>query len=238
MTKQQLSRRERIRADTLEAIQTAARRQLIEGGPTAITLRAIAREVGLSAPALYRYYPNLNAIVTALVATLYDEVSDTIEHARDAVTPADPLTQLPAMAQAFRRWSIGHPREFSLVFGTPIPGMSSFDAQDDPVVVAGSRFGGVFLEALARLSGRAQPTQLAPISHPGFMPSLVPPLTILATDLPEELVHFFLAAWTHLYGLVAMEVFGQLRWAVSEAGPLFDLEVASLLRPFESKLPD
>src|SRR5690349_11177247 len=113
------SRRERLRSAAVAEIKGLARKLLVEGGAAAISLRAIAREMGMTAPAIYRYFPSLDALVMELTSDLYDELRETIEAARDASPPGEPLLQLAAMARAFRRWSIGHAAEFGLMFGNP-----------------------------------------------------------------------------------------------------------------------
>ena len=94
-------------------------------GPTSISLRAIARELGMSAAALYRYFPSLEALVAEVCADVYDELRAAVTAAgRDEPSAAG---QLMAMARGFRRWSIGHPQEFGLLFGTPVPGVAEME---------------------------------------------------------------------------------------------------------------
>src|SRR5947207_3667346 len=103
------TRRERHRNATLKEIKQVARRLVVEGGPTAISLRAIARELGMSAAALYRYFPSLEALVADVCRDVYDELRATVTTAGDE---AEPGTQLIGMARGFRHWSIAHPQEF------------------------------------------------------------------------------------------------------------------------------
>ena len=88
---ERLTRRDRLRAQTMQEIKAAARRELVAHGPGGIQLRAVAREVGLTAPALYRYFPSLDELVEALTVDLYGELCDQLEAARDAA-PSDPFT--------------------------------------------------------------------------------------------------------------------------------------------------
>src|SRR5258705_7881123 len=87
------TRRERLRTATVAEIKDHGRRLLTNGGPTAISLRAIARDMGMTAPAIYRYFPSLEALVHELTEDLYDELRENIEAARDALAAADPLTR-------------------------------------------------------------------------------------------------------------------------------------------------
>jgi AcrR family transcriptional regulator len=108
------TRRERVRAATVEEIKATARRLLVEEGPESVTLRAIAREMGMTAPALYRYFASHEELLRAVIADVYDELADALEAARDAIDEDEPAERLFAMARAFRGWSVDHRREFGL----------------------------------------------------------------------------------------------------------------------------
>jgi AcrR family transcriptional regulator len=219
------TRRDRLREGTAADIKRAARDLLVYGGPSAISLRAIARTLGMSAAALYRYFPSLEALVMDLAADLYDEL-------RSAVTAAasgepDPTARLIAMARAFRDWSRSHPAEFALMFGSPVPGVAELEddclSPDHP----GALLGAAFLEPFVAL------WQSGPAAHrppPDLGTSTAPLLGVHGENLPPAALAAFLAGWTRLYGLVAMEVFGHLRWAVTDVGPLFEAELAAFLR--------
>src|SRR5690554_1483149 len=126
------SRRERLRAATIAEIKQAARRRLVDHGPAAISLRAIAREMGMTAPALYRYFPSLEALVTELVADLLDEMTDSMEAARDAEPEGDIRARLYAVTRAFREWAITHRPEFTLIFANPLPSLGHPNTRRDP----------------------------------------------------------------------------------------------------------
>ena len=222
------SRRERLRAATVHEIKDAARRMLVTGGPQAISLRAIARDMGMTAPAIYRYFPSLDGLIGELVEDLYDELRTEVEAARDAEGGGE-LAQLQAMARAFRRWSVAYPAEFALLFGNPVPGVPSFEDKCSDPEHGGNRFGAVFLDTFAALWHKA--------------PFRTPPREIISDrlahclipygenhephlDLPVEVIYVYLSGWTRLYGMVAMEVFGHTRWALSDPEPLFETELA------------
>jgi AcrR family transcriptional regulator len=231
MTTTHLTRRERLRTATLHEIKDAARRMLVTGGPTAISLRAIARDMGMTAPGIYRYFASLDALVADLASDLFDELRGQVEAAREAIPADDPLGRLLAMARAFRRWSVRHPAEFAMLFGNPVPGVSAIEEQCADVQGAGHRFGATFLETFAAL------WQHAPFAVPprDFVPEglgadLEPYRQTHGPELPIEVIYVYLSAWTRLYGLVAMEVFGHLRWALSDVEPLFETELAVFAR--------
>src|SRR3954465_3777989 len=123
-----LSRRDRVRAETAREIKDTARRVLVEHGPDGLALRAIAREMGMTAPGLYRYFTSREDLIEHVVAGLYDELVAELEVARDAARPATAPVQLLAASRAFRRWATSHHREFGLLFGSA--GTDDIPAED------------------------------------------------------------------------------------------------------------
>src|SRR5207302_4154474 len=117
-------------------IKAVARRQLAEQGPGAISLRAIARELGTASSALFRYFPSHNDLVSVLLIDAYDAVADAVTVAVDARPPDDHAGRWFALCQAYRRWSLENPSEFALSHGTPLPG---YEAPPDVTGPAASR---------------------------------------------------------------------------------------------------
>jgi AcrR family transcriptional regulator len=251
---QAATRRGRIREGTVADIKRTARELLVYGGPSAISLRAIARTLGMSAAALYRYFPSLEALVMELAGDLYDELRETVTAAGDACgagasqrstagdaaaaadnAAADPWAvaalRLGAMARAYRAWSVGHPAEFALIFGNPVPGIAELEddclSPDHP----GARLGAAFLEPFVALwrSGDASARRGADLGA-----TTAPLVAVHGDDLPAGALAAFLAGWTRLYGLVAMEVFGHLRWAVTDVSPLFEAELSAFMRELQA----
>ena len=227
MTTATPSRRDRQRSATVAEIKDTARRLLVTGGPAAISLRAIARDMGMTAPAIYRYFPSLDALVLAIVTDLFEELRASVEVAAKEHAEEPPLTRIAHMARAFRRWSRAHPAEFGLIFGNPMLGVTSFAAHCSPVNDAGARFGETFFTVLEEHQA-AHPIQ-------GQLPEL-PELVFgryidtFGDRFPLPVIYLFVSAWTRLYGIVAMEVFGHLEWAMTDAEPLFELELTRTLQ--------
>src|SRR5260370_2483268 len=110
------SRRERVRAATTEEIKQTSRRILVEQGADAVSLRAIAREMGMTAPALYRYFDSREDLLTHVVADIFNEIADEIHGAiaaagAGAATGGDLTAKLAAACQQVRRWGLGHRQE-------------------------------------------------------------------------------------------------------------------------------
>lgn len=228
-----LSRRDRVRAATVAEIKETARAILVSDGPDGLSLRAIAREMGMTAPALYRYFPSREDLVIALIGDLYDELTDTIAMARDDGDPADAPMQLAAASRAFRHWARSHRREFALLFGSPIPGigvrLDDGSDEQNPAHEAAERFGQLFGELVARIF------LAAPFPIPAddeIDPALREELRIWCGEFPVQLplgaALVFMSCWIRLYGMVAMEVFGHLDFALPDAEPVFELELRDL----------
>lgn len=235
-----LTRRERQRSATVAEIKQFARQLLVRGGPPAISLRAIARDMGMTAPAIYRYFPSLDALVAELTEDLYAELTVAIEQARSPGQPT--VDQLVAMARAFREWSLANRAEFGLLFGSPVPGVVSFEEECLSPDHAGARFGAPFLEAFATLfasrdltdaSGGTSGTGTSGAAGGSLTEEQFAPFAAASgVALPGPVVHAYLAAWARLYGLVALEVFGHMRWAMSDTSALFEVELAAFVDEF------
>ncbi|GAA0800949.1 TetR/AcrR family transcriptional regulator [Spirilliplanes yamanashiensis] len=211
------------RSATVAAIKATARRLLRSGGPAAISLRAIAREMGMTAPAIYRYFPGLDALVVDLTGDLFAELRDAVDRPGDD----DPLVRLAEMGRRFRRWALANPGEFALAFGSPVPGVTQFDRHCLELTDGGARFGEVFLDTIAAVYAVHPPPPMpANLGDPGFLAALQPYRDAHGDRFPLPVVSAFLIGWTRLYGLVAIEVFGHLRWAVTDVEPLFEAELS------------
>lgn len=224
------TRRERMRDATLREIKEAAREHLRAHGPSGISLRGIARRMGMTAPALYRYYASLDDLIAAMIASYMDEISDAMEGARDALPADDVGGRLLAVTRTFHRWALDHRPEFAMVFGAPVPGYDGPPKGAD--AAAGGRFGGIFFALFAEV-WRRQP--FAVPADEEIPADLRPQLLCLAascgadeTDVPLGVLRLFGAAWVRLYGLVTMEVFGHVHYLLEDAEPLFEAELADL----------
>ena len=227
-----ISRRDRLRGSTLDEILSVARGQLVAAGPGGISLRAIAREMGMTAPALYRYFDSLEDLVVALVAACYDDLTAAIEAERDRHLEESVGVRMIACSRAFRRWALAHRPEFNLLFGTPIPDLNL--DPEGPAEQAGRRFGGVFGAMFVELWATAPfPVPDSDEIEPALAAGLIECREKMGIgDLPLGAVLAYMSSWVKLYGTVTMEVFGHLEFATSDGEPLFELtlrEICGLL---------
>ena len=227
-----LSRRDRVRAATVTEIKDTARRLLVAEGPEGLSLRAIAREMGMTAPAIYRYFDSLDALVEALAGDLYIELSEVVAAAKHDAGD-DPVTQIKAMARAFRDWSVAHPAEFALILGSPLPGIVAFQESCDEENHPGVEFGRPFMETINTLwLHEHYPTPPRSLMEEQLAAHLEPLRASHGEEVPIEVAWAFLSGWSRLYGLVSMEVFHHLRWAVSDPGALFEMELHAYVDQF------
>ena len=226
------SRRDRLRAATKAEIVETARKLLVSDGLTGVTLRAIGRDMGMTAPALYRYYDSLDTLLESLCAALFDECTAFIE-SRTA-TDEGPLGRLAAACRAFRDWSLVHPAEFGIMFASPVDASGPFTvmhAPDNQVHAAAMRFSGTYLALVVEVWQAAPFPVPATESMPrGLREQLTTFLAQTGADLPPGAGQIFLSCWIRLFGMVALELFGHLRFALIDAEAMFETELMSCAR--------
>jgi AcrR family transcriptional regulator len=227
------SRRDRVRAATTAEIKQTARRILVSEGPDAVSLRAIAREMGMTAPALYRYFGSHEELVKHVIADIFTELAGDLRSAiaaADADSGGDMLAKVLAACWEFRRWSLSHTREFGLIFATPLPGLHV--QRDEITSEGGGQFGNTFF-LLMRELWRKQPFDVPGDDQiePGLLEQLKryrEGLGDLAAGLPFGLLLVFLRCWVRLYGIVSLEVFGHLSFALDDGRPMFELMLSEM----------
>lgn len=222
------SRRDRLRAGMVEDIKATARRQLAEQGAGAISLRAIARELGTASSALFRYFPCYNDLISALLLDAYNAVADALASARDARPADDHAGRLFAICRAYRRWSLDNPAEFALAHGTPVPG---YEAPAEVTGPAASRTIEIALGVLADAvqAGAADPSrsQIPADLQTGPLWS-----SLLAGRSPihePRLAAIILTAWASVLGYLVAENFGSLTRLIDDTDRLYDAHVRTLM---------
>ncbi|MCP4422804.1 MAG: TetR/AcrR family transcriptional regulator [Chloroflexi bacterium] len=227
-----LTRRERVRVATIEEIKEIACQHMAEKGAAALSLRAIAREMGMTSPALYRYFASRDDLVTALIVDAYSALADALEAARDACAEADHAGRLAAIAYAYRDWAIANPQAYALIFGVPIPG---YEAPPDVTGPIAARSMMVFLGILqaAQHSGQADFSDIHAAVTPALVKQLQPwidKLDQLQFDANPEIFYLAISNWSMIHGLVSLEIFGHLdpHMVKGNSGALYRAEVATL----------
>lgn len=221
------SRRERMRAETIAEIKASARRQLLEHGPSGISLRAIARDVGVTAAALYRYFDSLDALLIELCCDLYDELISETRRAMDASPQEAHLERMKAWIWAFRDWAVTNRREFELMISYPEDRNAlamrprageAGGLEFDPITVKSMEHAQLCGSELAKFyeETSAQGGGVPPVQLPELSPGLTAELRdrcamfIVGETVPPAWIFSFVSGWVRVFGLVVMEAFGNL----------------------------
>ncbi|MEV2277295.1 TetR/AcrR family transcriptional regulator [Nocardiopsis sp. NPDC049922] len=226
-----LSRRERVREATLTEIKAIARRHLVEHGPAGVSLRAIAREMGMTAPGLYRYVSGIDALLVAITADMFDELGAAVAAADASVPDEDTDRRIRTSLRAFRAWAVSHRSEFAIMFG-PRPHVDP-NADTAPAIEAARRFAATFYTLFDRLLAERR-FVLPDSAH--VTPELARELRSFAETcgfsaphIPVEAVMVLSSCWVRLYGVVCMEVFDQMSVVMRDMEPLFESELHTVL---------
>jgi AcrR family transcriptional regulator len=217
-----LTRRERQRRETLAEIKARAMDQVAEGGAGSVSLNAIARAMGMSPAALYRYFASRDALLAELVLEAYGSLADAVQQAADGA-PGDGEARLVAVARAYRDWALAHPNSYLLIFQTSSG--SGLDLDPDRTVAAAQRSMDVFLSVLDGLGtgGTELDPELAGQIR-AWGQRAQPP------DLPTGRLYLGLLTWTRLHGLISLELGHHLASTGVDPALLYEAEVQSLLQ--------
>lgn len=206
--------RERARSEVSAEILTTAREHLAIHGAAGLSLRAVARDLGLvSSSAVYRYFANRDVLLTALIVEAYDSLGDRVDAAIEANRRRAPLERWVTAAEAVREWAVEHPHEYSLLYGSPVPGY----AAPDDTVVPGTRVSVALIQIVedARAAGRLRAIENGKL-HRQVAHDMKALAGFVASGLSPEHLFAVLLAWTQLFGLVGFELFGQTRGLVTD----------------------
>lgn len=214
--------RARARAELTAEIKTVARRHLASNGADGLSLRAVARDLGMVSSALYRYFPSRDELLTALIVDAYNAVGEAAETAEAAVSRTDLPGRWLAAARAVRSWARTNPHEYALIFGSPIPGYQAPPDTIDPATRIPLLMLTIIAEAVA------PPDELA-------LPQAV---TQDLKRLREQVAPFVseprlaraVMAWTYLIGSISFELFGHLVGSIEDYPAWFDAQVTELGR--------
>ncbi|HEU4541117.1 MAG TPA: TetR/AcrR family transcriptional regulator [Jiangellaceae bacterium] len=213
-----LSRRERARAATIDEIKETATRLMTEQGTTDLRFSDIAREMGMTAPALYRYFADRDELLTALIADTYDELGAIVAAARERVPADDVWGRFLAVADAYRSWAKREPVRFTLIFGMPVPGYAA--PEDGPTTEAAiramSQLKAIFFDAAER--GELAKPLLGDVDK--AILDCMEAERQAHPDEPEprpETFQAMLHCWASLHGFASLEAHGHLNWLPEDA---------------------
>ncbi len=201
--------RERARAQTIADIVRLGREHLAVHGAAALSLRALARDLGVVSSAVYRYVENRDELLTLLLIDAYNELGDEVDGAVDAVDGQDFAGQFRALGNAVRNWALREPASYALLFGSPVPG---YQAPGERTTGPGTRvivrLVGIFDGAYraGAMDAEAGPDVVIPPKLAGDLASIRAEMGLAA---PDASLARGVLVWTSLFGAVSFEVFGQ-----------------------------
>lgn len=213
-----------------ESIKEAAWRQITESGASSLSLRSIARDLGITAPAIYNYYPDRDALVTALIIDAYASFGDCQHEARESHPgPGRELDRLRATGIAYRKWAIDHPHRYLLIFGNPVPGYEPPMQELLPVMI---RSLGALLAAVGELHALGR-LDVEGVPHPSLEPGHR--FSALMESADEAMLAVYAVAmiiWSRVHGLVSLEITGQHPPFPEGGAALYLFELDSICRQF------
>ncbi len=228
--------RARARAEMRATILDAARGELVREGAAGLSLRAVAREVGMASSALFRYFENRDALLTALIVDAYTSLGEAVEAAEGAVPRADLLGRWLAIVHTVRSWALEHPSLYALVYGSPVSGYAAPPDTVDPGTRVSRLLTALLLDTIDAHGPRAShtaPDGEAPAAlPPAAVEGLAPAMAFMGPPATPEWVAHGLMVWAWLFGSVSLELFGQLQGTVlpTHRTEVFDAEARRAAR--------
>lgn len=212
-----------------EAIKETAWKQIAETGAAALSLRAIARELKITAPAIYNYFPDRDALVTALIIDAYTSFGDYQIIARDAQAEHDLAGQLQAIGLAYRQWALEYPQRYQLIFGTPIPGYQAPMMEVLPSA-ARSLSAPVSVIDQLRIANKLN-AEGFPAVQPGYE-QMFDVWRSFAGNYDIFSLSVAMLIWSRVHGLVSLEISGSMPPFGVDGASLYRYEMDSIVRQF------
>ena len=209
-----------------EAIKETAWKQVAEFGAPALSLRAIARELKITAPAIYNYFPRRDDLVTALIVDAFTSLADSQKQAILNIPASRLELRLSALGLAYRDWAIQYEQRYQLIFGTPIPG---YEAPADVTMPAAAWALVPLIETLQGLimTGQFKLERAAPLTP--AIRSMLEAWRETAGDVNIEALYHALIIWSRVHGLVSIEIGNQLPSFFTDPGEVFNREIKNIL---------
>jgi AcrR family transcriptional regulator len=209
------------RAELLTEVGRVARAHLAEFGAAGLSVRAIARELGLASSALYRYYPSRDALLTRLIIEAYNELGEAVETHEATVDRADRAGRYAAICHAVRDWARSHPHEYALIYGSPVPGYAAPDDTIDPAV----RVARVLMHLAADVDPAGVAVRIDDPLDPGFLEQITALNNAMDTDIDPKVLAVGVTLWAQLFGIVSFELFGTFNNTFEPADAVFEHHV-------------
>jgi AcrR family transcriptional regulator len=220
--------RERVRAELTREITEVARRQLATEGAGGLSLRAVARDMGMVSSAIYRYFPSRDDLLTTLIVDGYNAIGEVAEQADAGCPGADYPGRWRAVSRAIRDWALRHPHEYALVYGSPVPGYQAPQQTIGPAARAATVLGAILGQAYQ--AGALRPPEGAPAAPASFTPDAAALRESIMPGVPDDVIAAGVTCWAGLFGLLSFELFGQFENVITDRDAFFGHAVRCLGR--------
>jgi AcrR family transcriptional regulator len=204
----------------IDEIKKVARRHLAADGAN-LSLRAVARELGMASSAIYRYFASRDDLLTALIVDAYNALGDAVEAADAAVDRGDFSRRWLEICRGIRRWALANPAEYALIFGSPVPGYSA----PEETVMAATRTPG----ALIRVFAEFKPDADAPDAPANVLADFAKVRDQAFPGVPGNVIARASIGWVHAFGMVSFELFGQFNNVVEAREEYFDYQMRQVM---------
>jgi AcrR family transcriptional regulator len=221
--------RSRLRAELTQEIKDAARRQLAEAGASALSLRAVARELGMVSSGIYRYFKSRDDLLTALIIDAYNALGDEVESAEARCERADFSGRWAACCHGVRNWALRQPHEYALIYGSPVPGYRAPEDTNDPASRVTLAIVAIIREAATAGALRSPfDPAMAPVLSKAAAAEAQHVATQGLVGIPDDAIVRAVVAWTQLFGTVSFETFGRFTDIVDDLDALFAQSVVEM----------
>jgi AcrR family transcriptional regulator len=217
--------RARVRAEMIDEIKNVARRHVANEG-AALSLRAVARDMGMVSSALYRYFASRDELLTALIIDAYDSLGEASEKADTTVSDrSDVLARWLAVTHALRDWALEVPHEYALLYGSPVPGYAAPRATVGPAIRPVLVFGAILADAKAagRLGDGFEAGLPAALGN-----EIVATAEGVSADVSAPVMARALIAWTELFGAISFELFGRINNVIDQRADWYDYQARAM----------
>ena len=222
------TRIEKRHDSTRDEIMATAWKQIGEQGAAALSLRGIAREMELTAPALYYYFQDRDALVTALLVDAFNSFRQALEAGRDSCATTDHIGRFRALNKAYFQWGAQNPQRYALLFGTPIAGYMQTSEAGNAAQTSFLVLQGVIGEAhgAGKIPGNMTATEL-----PTKLRAQYQALKKLGMPYDEIVTHLALAGWSRIHGITSLYLDQYLSgFLANQVETFVDMEIEKMIR--------
>jgi AcrR family transcriptional regulator len=217
--------RARVRAQMIEEIKTVARRHLAADGAN-LSLRAVARDLGMVSSAVYRYFASRDELLTALIIDGYNAMGEAAERAEAAAPRRDLTARYLVTCRGVRDWALHHPAEYALLYGSPVPGYAAPLDTVQPATRVQAVLVGILRDGVSAGTLAVRPNERLPRSLRAELKQVLADPRF--TGVPEAILARGLTAWLHLFGMLSFELFGQFNRFIEDRDTFFDHEMRGM----------